>query len=134
MAKPTSLKVAILGASSNTERYSNMALKLLKENGHQVFPIHPKEKGIEGETTFSSLVELAQAHPNEVHTLTMYVNPNISAALRDDIIGLVPKRVIFNPGSENEILEKSLQDSSIETLHACTLVLLRTHQFLSTSS
>lgn len=117
-------KVAILGASPKQERYSYKALVSLKNHGHEVFPISPRYKEIEGNEVYSSLSEL-----KNIDTLTIYVNPSLSSDLKDEIIKLNPKRVIFNPGSENIELQKQLRDLGIEVLEACTLVLLSTDQF-----
>ena len=64
-----------------------------------------------------------------IDTLTMYVNPALSTKYQQDIIDLNPKRVIFNPGSENPALEKALIERGIHVEEACTLVMLRTDQF-----
>lgn len=117
--------VAILGASDNEERYSNMALHLLEKHQHRVFPIHPTLKEISGHQVFADLESL----PGKVHTLTVYVRPELSTPLKDKIIRLNPDRVIFNPGTENPMLESELNRHGIATEDACTLVLLRTGQF-----
>ena len=116
--------VAVLGASDNPERYSYKALKMLLENGHKVSLVSPRLKEVEGHIVFSSLKELSQ-----IDTLTLYVNPSISTSLQEEILGLKPLRVIFNPGSENPLLMNELKAAGIETEEACTLVLLRTGQF-----
>ena len=64
-----------------------------------------------------------------VHTLTMYIGPDRSTVLQDQILKLKPGRVIFNPGSENPTLQKLLLAAGIPVLEACTLVLLRNGKF-----
>jgi predicted CoA-binding protein len=120
-----SLKVAVLGASPKSERYSNMAVVLLREKGHEVVPVNPAFTEIEGLKTCPDI----QSLPGDVHTLTMYVGAAKSAGLAPDILKLNPKRVIFNPGSENPELQKTLAAAGVEVKEACTLVLLRTGQF-----
>ena len=119
------MKVAILGASDKPDRYSNMALKMLVEKGHTVFPVHPRLKEIDGIAVIGSLKDL----PAPVHTVTVYLSPELSGRLEGEIIESKPRRVIFNPGTENAELAKSLDAAGIVTLEACTLVLLRTGQF-----
>ncbi len=119
------MNVAILGASNKPERYSHQALRLLAENGHAVFPIHPALAEIDGHPTFQRLADLSAP----VHTLTMYVSPSHSTGMADEIISAHPARVIFNPGTENPALEEKLSAAGIPVLRACTLVLLRTGQF-----
>ena len=118
-------KVAILGASDNQERYSFKAFQMLQEYGHEPFPVSPKLKELEWKKAFSSLQEI----PEKIDTLTMYVGPKVSSGLEKEILSLNPKRVIFNPGSENPDLGEKLKNAGIEVEEACTLVLLRTNQF-----
>lgn len=120
--------VAVLGASSDPNRYSYKAIELLKQYGHQPLAIHPRETEVLGLKVFSEIKQLIQ-QGIKVDTLTMYVNPALSSKFQQDILDLAPKRVIFNPGSENPTLEKALQDKGIKVEDACTLVLLRTNQF-----
>lgn len=116
--------VAILGASDNPTRYSFMALELLVEKGHQVKLINPRLKSIAGHPCVASLSEL-----KDVHTLTIYVNPEILEQNLDAILKLRPQRVIMNPGSESEKVRKALTQQKIEVIEGCTLVMLRTAQF-----
>lgn len=120
--------VAVLGASSDSDRYSYKAMQMLKEYGHTPVPIHPRETEILGYKVVSEIKELVK-QGKKIDTLTMYVNPALSTKYQQDIIDLQPKRVIFNPGSENPGLEKALTAKGIQVEEACTLVLLRTDQF-----
>ena len=120
--------VAVLGASSDTTRYSYKAIQMLKEYGHLPVPIHPRETEVLGYKVLPDIKELVK-QGRKIDTLTMYVNPALSTKYQQDIIDLKPKRVIFNPGSENPGLEKVLTDNGILVEEACTLVLLRTGQF-----
>lgn len=119
------LKVAILGASDNPDRYSYKAFKMLQQYGHTPLPISVKLKELEGIPAFASLSELK----GPIDTLTMYIGPDKSAQLQAEIVQLKPRRVIFNPGSENPELAEKLRAAGIEVEEACTLVLLRTNQF-----
>lgn len=118
-------RVMIVGASDNPERYSHKALVMLREHGHEPIPVHPKLESIEGIPVLPDIS--ASAKP--VDTVTMYVGPQISSGLVDQLIALKPGRVIFNPGSENPALEDKLRAAGIRVEEACTLVLLRTGQY-----
>jgi predicted CoA-binding protein len=120
--------VAVLGASSDTTRYSYKAMQLLKDYGHTPIPIHPRETEVLGYKVVSEIKELVK-QGKKIDTVTMYVNPALSSKFQQDLIDLKPKRVIFNPGSENPLLEKALTSHGIIVEEACTLVLLRTDQF-----
>jgi len=118
-------RVAVLGASTNPERYSNKAILRLLENNHEVVPVHPALDEVEGLEVAANL----GAIDGDVDTLTMYVSPKLSSKMTDAILELKPGRVIFNPGTENAELQTALNEADIQTLEACTLVLLATGQF-----
>lgn len=118
-------KVVILGASPKPERYSYKAMKALENNGHEYFLVSPIYDDIEGQKVFKDLSEI----DFEIDTITLYVNDKVSTKLQDKILALKPKRVIFNPGSENAELAKGVADLGAEALEACTLVMLSTDQF-----
>lgn len=117
--------VAVVGASPKPERYSNKAIRLLREYGHTVLPVNPAQKEIEGLPVSPGI----DALPRGVDTVTVYVSPAHSGALLAPLLALKPRRVIFNPGAENPALEDGLRAAGIGVEEACTLVLLRTRQF-----
>lgn len=117
--------VAVLGASENPERYSYKAWKALEKHGHKVFLVNPKYDEIEGTVCYPSVTRL----PQQIDSLTVYLNANMTTNMKQDIISSKTKRVIFNPGSENPELMKALDQEGVITEQACTLVLLSTGQF-----
>jgi predicted CoA-binding protein len=125
MKPPTSQRVVIVGASDKPDRYAHQAQMLLQLHGHEVVPVHPKLAEIAGVPVVADLSGI----PGAVDTVTLYVGPAISAGLADKLVGLKPRRVIFNPGTENAELAAKLQAAGISTEQACTLVLLQSGQF-----
>lgn len=119
------MRVVVLGASPNRDRYANMAQRNLMEAGHEVVPVNPGHTEIEGVPAVASLKEVE----GPVDTVTVYVGPARIGPLIDDIVALKPARVILNPGAESPELEASLDKHGIAYLEACTLVMLRTGQF-----
>jgi predicted CoA-binding protein len=119
------MDVVVVGASDNPERYSHRALLLLKEKGHRVIPIHPRLTGIESVPVYHSLKEIK----GPVHTVTLYVGRERSDGMIEDILGLKPRRLIMNPGAENDALEVSARNAGIEVIRGCTIIMLRTGQF-----
>ncbi|HRO66842.1 MAG TPA: CoA-binding protein [Pseudobdellovibrionaceae bacterium] len=117
--------VAILGASNNPNRFSYRALRMLIDHGHKTIPVSPKMKEIEGVSVLPSLADVKEP----VDTLTMYVGPERSTTLSREILNLHPKRVIFNPGSENRELAKALEKEGVQVIEDCTLVMLREGSF-----
>ena len=120
-----SLRVVVLGASAKPERDAHLAQRMLMEHGHQVVLVSRRAETILGISTLQSLREVTPP----VDVITVYVGAAQSSGLLDDMLALKPRRVIFNPGAENVLLEAELQKAGIEVWRACTLVLLRTNQF-----
>jgi len=109
----------VVGASENTSRYSNMAIKRLLNHKLPVLAMGSKKGVVENvkiETEFSSF--------KNIDTVTLYVGPQNQAALIPQIIHLKPRRIIFNPGTENPDFIKVANENGIKTEIACTLVLL----------
>lgn len=119
------LKVAVLGASDDPERYANRALRMLHEHGHHVIAVTPKSVNLPGMKVVASLSELQEP----VDTVTLYVNPRVVESLAEEILAARPRRVIFNPGTEHPGVAARLQAAGIAVEEACTLVLLSTGQF-----
>ncbi|MEA3278758.1 MAG: CoA-binding protein [Pseudomonadota bacterium] len=115
----------VLGASPKPTRYAYQAVKLLHDQGFRVLPVHPKAKRVDKVPVVHDLLAIREP----VHTLTLYVGPERSRAMIDDILAVSPGRVILNPGTESRDLEFALKNARIPYENACTLVLLRTRQF-----
>ena len=121
MQTPTTL---VLGASPNPERYSFLATNLLHEKGYTVYPFGIKN----GQIGNMSIVN-EWPMPGTIDTVTLYVGPDNQPAWFDYIFSLNPKRIIFNPGTENTEFEALAISKGIEVLDACTLVLLSINQY-----
>ena len=117
-------KTIVIGASENPERYSYLAVERLKANHHEVIAIG-KKAGKIGDTNIITDKPILEA----IDTVTLYLNPNNQKEYYDYILSLHPKRIIFNPGTENDEFYQLAEQNSIEALEACTLVLLATGQF-----
>ena len=120
------MKVAVLGASPKPDRYANKAIRLLLKHNHEVVPVNPAYEEIEGLPVVHEVEDLA---PNSIDTVTLYLGPDRNNSLGEVLIKLNPRRVIFNPGTENPELEKKLEKAGIRVVEACTLVMLNTNQF-----
>jgi predicted CoA-binding protein len=112
-------KTVVIGASENTDRYSNRAVRSLVQHNEPVVAVGLREGKI-GD------IEILTGFPKleDVETVTLYVGPQNQSSWYDYILSLKPKRVIFNPGTENPELERLCADAGIETVEACTLVML----------
>ena len=112
-------KTVVLGASDNPSRYSFLAVERLREKGHPVVAVGKREGKIK-----DTPILTGEPLVNDVDTVTLYLNPVLQVAAYDYILGLKPRRVIFNPGTENDELEEMLRSKGIEPVEACTLVML----------
>jgi predicted CoA-binding protein len=117
-------KTLVLGASENPSRYSYLALQRLQTHEHPVVAIG-KRKGVVGNVA----IETEKKEWTDVDTVTLYLNPMHQKQYYDYIISLKPKRIIFNPGAENDELAKIAASKGIKLLEACTLVMLATGQY-----
>ncbi len=119
-------KTVIIGASPNPSRYAFLAADMLTSYGHEIVPIGIRKGEVSGKT----ILDLRQKPEiDDVDTVTLYIGPRNQPEWYDYILSLKPRRVIFNPGTENDELIKMLSKSGIETLEACTLVMLRSRQY-----
>ncbi len=120
-------RVVIVGASPKPDRYAHKALMALRRHGHEVVPVNPTLglDEIEGIPVVHDVGDVS----GKVDTVTMYVGEKTSAGMTDKLVALKPRRVIFNPGAENQALAKALTAAGIESEAACTLVMLATDQF-----
>lgn len=121
-----SKKTVIIGASVNPSRYAYMAAEMLSSYGHEIVPI-----GLHSGELFGKPMLPLKERPSvsNVDTVTLYMNPVNQQPWMDYILSLKPKRIIFNPGTENAELEIRARRAGIEVVHGCTLVMLRTNQY-----
>jgi len=119
-----SFKTYVLGASLNPQRYSNKAILMLKR-----FKIPTVAFGIKEGLAHGVKIESDLINYNDIHTVTIYLSPNNQKSYIDHVISLNPKRIIFNPGTENHYFSQILMSKNIYFESACTLVLLSTNQY-----
>jgi uncharacterized protein len=124
-SQKSSETVALLGASPKPDRYAFKAMELLKHYGHTVIPVNPAYDEIAGQKCYRDIA----VAPNPIDTVTLYLSPARSNPLIEQILSAKPRRIIMNPGAENEALAEKARKHGIEVVEGCTLVLLRTGQF-----
>jgi uncharacterized protein len=119
-------KTVIIGATPNRGRYAFLAAQMLKEYKHDIVPVSIKT----GDVLGHDIVDLRKKTPiDDVDTVTMYIGPQNQPEWYDYILSLRPKRIIFNPGTENDEFEKMAEAKGIEVVEGCTLVMLRSYQY-----
>ena len=109
----------MIGASLKEHRYSNMCIRELAERGFPVEAIGLREGNVAGISIRTGKPEFS-----EIHTVTLYLRAENQLSYYDYLLELNPKRVIFNPGTENLYLENLLGEKGIETVEACSIVML----------
>lgn len=119
-------RTVIVGATANRGRYAYLAAEMLTEFKHEIIPV-----GIKKGEVFGKEILNIQDKPlvADVDTITLYIGPQHQPEWYDYLISLKPKRIIFNPGTENEVFERMVEEKGIEAVEACTLVMLRTGQY-----
>jgi predicted CoA-binding protein len=110
------MKVLVFGYSDNPERYSYIAANLLMDYKHETIKFNPR-------------VDDFQSLNQSFDTIALYVSKNVSDKFQNLLLNLKVKRVIFNPGTENDQLEEQFTKLGVEVIRGCTLVMLRTNQF-----
>ena len=119
-----SKKTLVLGASDNPSRYSYLAVNRLRSHGHPVVAIGKKNAMVADVP-----IKKEKKDWNDVDTVTLYLNPTHQQQYYEYILSLKPKRIIFNPGAENDELADLAIKNGIIPIEACTLVLLSTNQY-----
>jgi predicted CoA-binding protein len=117
-------KTVVIGASPNPERYSFKAIQALVQNGYETIALGLREGSVAGIN-----IQRNTANTSQIDTVTLYVGAAHQSEWQETILALSPKRVVFNPGTENPEFEDLLRSKGIAIEHACTLVLLATNQY-----
>jgi len=117
-------KTLILGATPDESRYANLAANRLVRSGHNIVNVGLREGVVAGVP-----IEKPETIHDDIDTVTLYVGPAHQKELYDYILATHPKRIIFNPGTENSELKRLANEKGIETEYACTLVMLSIGQY-----
>lgn len=117
-------KTLVLGASPNPIRFSHKAVKSLVRHGYEVVPIGIRE----GDIMWQKII-IGKPIIKDIHTVTLYLNSDNQKEYYDYILQLSPKRIIFNPGSENQELIELSMKNNIEVSIACTLIMLNSNNY-----
>lgn len=118
------MKVAVIGASDNPQRYSNLAARALMSRGHEVFLYGLRDGEIESIQIKTDLTPV-----EGIDTVTIYVNPQHLSHWQPLIKQLKPQRIIFNPGTENFDIMGKYQNEGLQVIQGCTLVMLSANTF-----
>ena len=118
-------KTLVIGASVHPWRYSFLAVNKLLQTKHEVIALGKEKGNIDG-----VIIENEPKEFKEIDTVTLYINPSIQKEYYDYILNIIkPKRIIFNPGTENREFKAMAEKKEIKTIEACTLVMLSTGEY-----
>jgi len=117
-------KTLVLGASDNPSRYSYLAVQRLLSHGHAVEAVGKRPGMVNGVA-----IQTGEPPVQDIDTVTLYLNPEHQKNFYQYILSLQPRRIIFNPGAENDELAELATKAGIEPVEACTLVMLSTNQY-----
>ena len=110
--------IAVIGASNNKEKFGNKCVRAYKSKDYIVFPVNPKEQEIEGLKCFKNITEI----PEPIDIVSLYLKPEITKNIINDIISVKPKLIYFNPGTEDEEIINTLKETDIEVKKECSIV------------
>jgi predicted CoA-binding protein len=117
--------VVVLGATANPDRYAYRAMRALLHHGYHAVPVNPTVPEVLGQPCFKTVSEVKAP----IDTVTMYVGAARSEPLIPDILAAKPRRIVFNPGAENDNLAAAAEKAGIEVARGCTLVMLHEGTF-----
>jgi len=118
------MKTLVLGASEKTERFSNKAIRALRAHNIETVAIGNKTGQV-----LDVIISKGETQLTDIDTITLYLSAKNQLQYYDYILSLNVRRIIFNPGAENEDLAQKAKQASIDTINACTLVMLATNQY-----
>jgi predicted CoA-binding protein len=110
--------VAVIGASSNRNKFGNRAVRAFRRQGYTVFPINPNEPEVEGLKTYRSVLDV----PEDIDMATFYVPPEIGAKVMIEVAKKGIPEVWLNPGSESDALVELARSLKIQPIEACSIV------------
>jgi len=117
-------KTLVLGATNNPNRYAYRAAQSLLRHGHEIALVGIRKGEVAGQPIINDKKPV-----KDIDTVTLYVGPQNQPEWYDYILNLHPRRIVFNPGTENPELERLANKQGIQTLEACTLVMLATNSY-----
>ena len=112
------MKIAVIGASNNREKFGNKCVRAYLMKGHEVFPVNPKEEKIEGLKAYKSVLDI----PEKIDAVSLYLPPEIGTKAADEIIRKKVPRVFLNPGTESKELIEKLKKNGIDVQERCSIV------------
>ncbi len=112
--------VAVIGASSDRQKYGNKALRALRDRGYTVIPINPKESEVEGEKSYGSVLDV----PTPIDMATFYVAPAVGLKVLEDVVKKGIPEVWFNPGADGPQVVERARTLGLKTVVACTILSL----------
>jgi len=110
--------IAIIGASRDRSKYGNKAVRAYLAQGYTVFPVHPREKEIEGQTAYASVLDI----PDEVEIASFYVPPEVGLKVLEEVAQKGIRTVYLNPGAESEELLRKAEELGITPIVACSIL------------
>jgi len=110
--------VAILGASTNRNKFGNKAVRAFQQQGYTVYPVNPKASSIEGLTTYTNLAAL----PVRPEMISVYLPPQIVLKVLPEIAALGCDELWLNPGTESEEVLAEAERLGLNVIQACSIV------------
>jgi uncharacterized protein len=110
--------VAVVGASSDRNKFGNKALRAFRAEGHTVIPINPNEREVEGIATYPSVLDV----PGPIDMATVYVQPEVAERLLDEFEKKQIPEIWINPGAESDSLMARARQRKLNAIFACSII------------
>jgi uncharacterized protein len=113
-----SKRVAVIGASSNRNKFGNKALRAFEHQGYTVIPINPNESEVEGHRTYASVLDV----PGAIDMATVYVPPEVGVRVMEDLAKKEIPEVWLNPGADDPTVVSRARALGLRTIQACSII------------
>jgi predicted CoA-binding protein len=110
--------VAVIGASSNRNKFGNRALRAYERQGYTVYAINPNEKEVEGHRTYASVLDV----PGTIDMATVYVPPRIGVEVMEQLAKKQIPEVWLNPGADGDMVVARARELGLNTIQACSIM------------
>lgn len=110
--------VAVIGASSNRQKFGNKALRAFEKQGYTVIAINPNEPHVEGHKTYPTVLD----YPGPIDMATVYVPAAVGVRVLDDVKQKGIAEVWLNPGADDAVVVQRARQLGLNVIQACSII------------
>ena len=110
--------VAVIGASSNRNKFGNRALRAYERQGFTVLAINPNEEEVEGHRTYASVLDVS----GPIDIATVYVPGNVGVKVMEQLAQKGIPEVWLNPGADDDAVVAKARELGVNIIQACSIM------------